>query len=180
MSMFKYFENVNMIYRFWDASENVIYVGKTSNILQRFSHHRHLPDKCYNEIRYIDYATVDSKADAKLYELYYISKFLPKYNTSEKPSEPIKATIPELTFAPFKENFSPFLDMETDKIDFSKLANCYIQLKNKKNNTIVNLDYHEYQNLLCEGYSVSQIIETINKYLNDPEHSILPFGYITT
>lgn len=177
MPMIKYFDGINIIYRFWDDAENIIYIGRTNNILNRFALHSHLPDECYNRIKYIDYAVVNSECDAIIYELYYISKYLPEYNTKDKPNEQTTVNIEELTFLPFKEDFAPLLNMETKKIDFSKLSDGFIQFYNKETNRIVRLDYLEYKNLLSEGLTNEQIFEPINYYLSGQNVTELPFGY---
>ena len=85
--------------------------------------------------------------------------------------------IEELTFLPFKEDFAPLLNMETKKIDFSKLSDGFIQFYNKETNRIVRLDYLEYKNLLSEGLTNEQIFEPINYYLSGQNVTELPFGY---
>jgi hypothetical protein len=70
------------VYKFLDANDNVLYVGKTTKKLKyRLSGHYHLPKDCYTKISSIEYCTLFSKIDMDLYELYYINKYKPQYNS---------------------------------------------------------------------------------------------------
>ena len=76
------------IYRFLDINNNVIYVGKTSQALdKRIGQHfarGHLPKECYKSIARIEYQKYNTEADALIMETYYITKYGPKYNKLQK------------------------------------------------------------------------------------------------
>ena len=76
------------IYRFLDINSNIIYVGKTSQILdKRISQHfskGHLPRECYKSIARIEYQKYKTESDALIMETYYITKDNPKYNKLQK------------------------------------------------------------------------------------------------
>lgn len=75
------------VYRFINQENQIIYVGRTVNITTRMSAHfgksGHLPVDCYKSVARIDYLSVKTKNDMKIKELYYISKYKPKYNTAD-------------------------------------------------------------------------------------------------
>lgn len=75
------------IYQFVNDRNETIYVGKTKNIKNRMISHftsGHLPKECYNAISKILYAEFSSGIDMDIYEIYYINKYKPKYNTESK------------------------------------------------------------------------------------------------
>ena len=76
------------IYRFIDCDNNIIYIGKTSQALdKRISQHftkGHLPKECYSSIARIEYQKYKTESDALIMETYYITKDNPKYNKLQK------------------------------------------------------------------------------------------------
>ena len=76
------------IYRFIDCDNNVIYVGKTSQTLdKRIGQHftkGHLSKECYSSIARIEYQKYKTESDALVMETYYITKYDPKYNKLQK------------------------------------------------------------------------------------------------
>lgn len=68
--------NMFYVYRFINSLNQVIYVGKTKEELQkRFKAHKHLPDVCYKSVRKIEYIICASESDMSIKEIYYINKF---------------------------------------------------------------------------------------------------------
>lgn len=92
------------VYMFLDERNNVIYVGRTTELNKRMSGHKHLSDECYRSIKTRLYAELESYADMAIYELYYINKIKPKYNTSQKKDEPVKLELEELKWKKYKSN----------------------------------------------------------------------------
>ena len=76
------------IYRFLDINNNILYVGKTSQTLdKRISQHftkGHLPKECYCSIVRIEYQKYKTESDALVMETYYITKDNPRYNKLQK------------------------------------------------------------------------------------------------
>lgn len=72
------------VYRFKDASNKIIYVGRTDNLDQRMSRHftktGHLPSDCYNRTKIVEYIEVDSYNECSILEIYFISQYSPVYN----------------------------------------------------------------------------------------------------
>lgn len=76
------------IYRFIDINSNIIYVGKTSQTLdKRIAQHftkGHLPKECYQSVAKIEYQKYKTESDALVMETFYITKYNPKFNKLQK------------------------------------------------------------------------------------------------
>ena len=76
------------IYRFINSDNNIIYVGKTSQTLdKRIGQHftrGHLSRECYSSIARIEYQKYKTESDALIMETFYITKYNPKYNKLQK------------------------------------------------------------------------------------------------
>lgn len=98
--------NIGGLYRFLDKDNNVIYIGKTSNlearIEQHFSKYGHLPKECYDNVRKIEFIKINNKTDMGIEELYYINKYQPIFNTKDKNSETASIEIKERKWIGFK------------------------------------------------------------------------------
>lgn len=78
------------VYRFTDTCDEIIYVGRTNNIKNRINGHMkngHLPKECYDNVKKIEYIKLSGYADMCMYEIYYINKYIPKYNKINKKEE---------------------------------------------------------------------------------------------
>ena len=74
----------NYVYRFKNEKQEVIYIGKTIDLDGRIRKHKHLDNKCYEEIKTVEYITLNTVDDMDLAERYLIAKYKPKYNTVYK------------------------------------------------------------------------------------------------
>lgn len=76
------------VYRFIDIYEDIIYVGYTSQTLEkRMQQHweqGHLPNECYNNVSSIEFIEYSTNADAMIMETYFINKYKPRFNTLSK------------------------------------------------------------------------------------------------
>lgn len=73
----------NCVYKFINASNEVIYVGKCKSLSARFNSHRnepHLDKQCYSEVRQIQYVSFPTYMDAGVMERIFIAHYQPKYN----------------------------------------------------------------------------------------------------
>lgn len=80
------------VYRFLDGLGDIIYVGRTksgikSRMRQHFSDAGHLPNECYNSVHLVEYIELKSQIDMYIKELYYIDKWKPVYNSTNKYEE---------------------------------------------------------------------------------------------
>ena len=77
--------------RFINCDNNIIYIGKTSQTLdKRIGQHftkGHLPKECYSSIARIEYQKYKTESDALIMETYYITKCNPKYNKLQKSND---------------------------------------------------------------------------------------------
>lgn len=70
----------NYIYRFKNKNQEVIYIGKTIDLENRIKKHKHLENKCYEEVETVEYITLNTIDDMDIAERYLIAKYKPKYN----------------------------------------------------------------------------------------------------
>ncbi len=91
------------IYRFLNRNGEIIYVGKTeqSSLDNRILTHSHLPVEAYIEKKNIECFKLTSKADLAIYEMYYINKFQPKFNTASKYKGEMQLKLPELQWTEY-------------------------------------------------------------------------------
>nr|WP_195931217.1 GIY-YIG nuclease family protein [[Eubacterium] tenue] len=72
------------LYRFLDREENIIYIGKTSNLDRRIRNHLYgnggLSDECYSRLSKIQVLEFESQTLRDINEIYYINIFKPPYN----------------------------------------------------------------------------------------------------
>ena len=88
------------IYRYYNKNDEVIYVGLTARpIAKRVKEHE--VEELQKETARIEYSTVESAADMRMYELFYINKYKPKYNKRDLYKDGVNLSIPELKFIPF-------------------------------------------------------------------------------
>lgn len=99
------------VYRFINIHNQIIYVGRTNNIVRRIRNEHfsksgrgHLPQECYNETARVEYAEVKSHNESKMYELYYIEKYHPKYNQSDIGGGAFSFELNDLIWKPFELN----------------------------------------------------------------------------
>lgn len=104
--MSKYLENDNRkfyVYKMYDENEELLYVGKTTNIEARINQHFSkdtIEKQTWKEdVAYIDYYEFKTKVDMDIMELYYIALERPKHNElstdTEKPQISIIYTCKE-------------------------------------------------------------------------------------
>lgn len=76
------------LYKFLDENDIVIYVGKSSKLYERltkqhFTKAGHLKEECYKKVKRVLVTKLDTKADQKLGEFYFINLYKPQYNTAD-------------------------------------------------------------------------------------------------
>lgn len=72
------------IYAFKDKKEEIIYIGKTTDLVDRMLSHTHLDNKCYESIESIEYFKVDYFIDLDKVERALIKEYRPRYNSALK------------------------------------------------------------------------------------------------
>lgn len=92
------------VYRFLGEKNEVLYVGKTTNMKTRMNDHFHNKnnhlrkmgkDDLYNKVCKIEYITCKDEFTALQKELFYINLYKPKYNTASKIKQIIDPSIYE-------------------------------------------------------------------------------------
>lgn len=88
------------VYRFLDKDDNTIYIGRTKNLERRltqehFTSYGHLSKNCYDECESIEYMEFDVETEMKIYELYFINYYNPKYNVMENKNDNFTFSLEE-------------------------------------------------------------------------------------
>ena len=87
------FQRKGYVYRFLGEKNEVLYVGKTTNMKIRMNDHFHNKnnhlrkmgkDDLYDKVCKIEYITCKDEFTALQKELYYINLYKPRYNTASK------------------------------------------------------------------------------------------------
>jgi excinuclease UvrABC nuclease subunit/DNA-binding Xre family transcriptional regulator len=106
------------IYRFINQEGEVIYIGRTNNLenrleRQHFTKNGHLPQECYAECSKVEYAEVKTANEVRIYEIYYIAKYRPKFNVTYNEEGEMSFKLPELEWFEFERTVEPtHLDYE--------------------------------------------------------------------
>lgn len=72
------------VYKFLNDNQEVLYVGKTTNLKDRMFKHfnsGHLSPECYSEVSSIRYIECKTDLEMTIKEIYFIDKYKPKYNS---------------------------------------------------------------------------------------------------
>ena len=78
------------VYRFLDKENKILYVGQTTNMNSRMKAHFIYQRKEYaDKIEKVEYKEYDYRNEMSIYEIYYINKFVPKYNADFNLNEPM-------------------------------------------------------------------------------------------
>lgn len=101
----KYFLRVYIIYRFLDSQNNILYVGSSSSFDTRLAGHCHLPKECYSQVEKIEVFCCGNEADMYLYETYFINKYKPQYNGSNKGQGELSFELPEVKWEELRRSY---------------------------------------------------------------------------
>jgi hypothetical protein len=102
---------VSGVYRLYNIDKDLIYIGKSYSLGQRL-----ISSASIQSAIYYDYAVANNKADADIYEIYYISRLKPINNVANNTNDIPSFILKELEFAPIKPLFD--LDIDLDKYKF--------------------------------------------------------------
>ncbi len=133
------------IYRYFNSKNKVIYVGLTGRPIKRRVY-EHKTEDLQKETDHIDFATVATESDMRMYELYYINKYQPKYNRRDMYIDGQTLHLPELTFQP------------------------YLEEQESENAYVSSVDKRDYV-FRCTGGNV--ILSILNPYDKRPEKAVI-------
>lgn len=100
-----YDENKFGIYFIYDNKQELVYIGKSnSNVVRRSL--ESMSERIENRDFYkIDYILPKTRSDNNLYELYYISKYKPKFNSDSKEKDELTFELPKLEISYTFDNY---------------------------------------------------------------------------
>lgn len=109
----------NCVYRFLDKDRNILYIGKAIDLENRISKHNHLPKKCYDERKTVEYIEFETIEDMNIMERALIAILKPPYNKEFKDNE-LTLHIEELNNLKWREfeikKKFPYIDDISDGI----------------------------------------------------------------
>lgn len=174
---------MSFVYKFINIQNEVIYVGRTENLhkrmtYQHFTEQGHLPKRCYQECKRVEYAKVKSLNESRIYELYLISKYLPKYNSVFSEGGELTFELPQLEWIGWNINQSNLVIVDVESFNneieeavrsilqgIETMEICelekYVDAKSKKQYQ-ANLNWIKRKALLIESIK--------NQYLNKQPH----------
>jgi hypothetical protein len=80
------------VYFLYDEKERIVYIGKSEcNMIERSRQSATV----YKAVK-VQYFHPRTKADTRMYEIYYINKHKPKYNRDAKTRDKLTLKLPEL------------------------------------------------------------------------------------
>lgn len=164
------------IYQFINNLNEIIYIGITkdlnSRMYQHFNNYGHLDSNVYKEVDHVLYSKVNSVNEAKIYEIYYISKLKPKHNTLILEDGETSLQLPELEFKLFDENNNYTLNSDEIKDDIDKnLKQITFFINWIETNCRVEIDdLNNYTNLSKDD---KELLIMRNKVITDNKESIL-------
>ena len=149
----------NYIYRFLNKENEIIYIGKTTDLKRRIVTHDHLPKQCYNEKVKVEFIEFESPDEMDLAERYFIPKYKPKYNTLMK-DRVINISLSEFDSRGWTdmENLKKFqtqkkidrkIDRKIDKI--KRDIEIYISYLEIENNIDIDINIDDH-NITVETY----------------------------
>ena len=91
--------NKNFIYRMFDEADNLLYIGKTSQLDYRlYAHFYKNPEPWEDTVVRMDVCEFANEADMHVYEMYLVTKHSPVFNRDAKcPSAP-SFELPDIVF----------------------------------------------------------------------------------
>jgi len=147
-------EKDNYVYKFYNLKNELLYVGITNHPMNRFRQHKKDKD-WFHEVNKICISDNFYRNEASLYEIYYISNELPKYNVDFINGGIISFDLPEIIFKElilddgldnnhnFPETITKNLEELSKRIDkkylAEKLIDFFNKVKENKNNFCLDL-----------------------------------------
>lgn len=90
------------VYKYIDVNNNLLYVGQTIDLDRRFNEHKGREWDLKKEK--ILFAKCNSISDMNIYEMYYINKLKPKYNSALVFGDEPSFVLPELIWEEYNKN----------------------------------------------------------------------------
>jgi len=161
---------VNMyLYRLYNKNKEVIYIGQTTNsvelrIKRHFSNYnKYKLDRLWKtEIKYYDYIELNTKSELDIYEIYYINKHKPIYNSQYKDNGKLTNRLKQLPELPFKN-----IDSIDGFIDIDYYAKRFKERKIKLLTEQINSKSNQNKYMLKAVNDLPQIVNEILNIINN-------------
>lgn len=128
---------MNCIYKLYVKNE-LVYIGKTGNLKSRINSHTKEKIKWKSQIDRVEYSKIPNGDMCSIYEIYYISKYKPKYNKEHRASLSIdKIDLPEIAFTEFTDRSQLSQNLDIFKVPTKYLGYLLILFKFSANNGII-------------------------------------------
>ena len=147
-----------ILYRFFDASENLLYVGMTKSFDNRLQAHGN--SSCwFSMASKITLQHCDSLEDLTSKEIDAIKKELPKFNKKDSPiyEKPVKKYSPSNCHLFVVKHFKCVEKIDLEKIDFSREEIFKVlNLEEKPSHRLLNDLEREISKFLCKKFDLSK------------------------
>lgn len=90
--------NPQGLYRFLSKEGEVIYVGKSIDVVRRIKSHNHLSQECYEKTKVIEWIPIANDSDLNVYEMYYINLYKPIFNKKDIGKYHLSIELPMMTW----------------------------------------------------------------------------------
>lgn len=160
-----------------------LYIGKTKNLHRRLL--QHSKDKWwFFAIDKILYFEFDNKTDMDIYEIYYINKYMPPFNSDVKNKESFSHELPNIEFkelsviefikfglnSNYNKSTRPIIHMKYFELDDAEVIREYKKSDFEINNNLIRvkftaktMDLYDYVEGIKNGFSM----DLINDYLKE-------------
>ena len=93
------FGNDSYIYRMFDSDDNLLYIGKTSQLDYRlYAHFYKNPEPWKERVTRMDVCKSDNEADMHVYEMFLVTKLSPVFNRHAACKDVPSFDLPEVVF----------------------------------------------------------------------------------
>jgi hypothetical protein len=166
------------VYRFIDQNNNIVYVGRTTNLAKRFMNHAHLTDN----VKKIEYIECPTGGDMAWKEIYYINLFANEHtrNDSELYSDGVTDLYLDDKWKTYTKNINTYKldidriiknqDLITNNQLVSKIHLIHI-IENEKLNSIGKDKYTLSRKWFYDKDNQKEIIQ-LGKHITNYFHNI--------
>ncbi len=145
-----------------NSDEEIIYVGRTDGeyISDRLLTHSHLPDEAYKEKTTVECLELVEKSDQVIYEIYFINKYKPKYNSSNKFDGEMTIILPESEWIDINKAKKRSVGNQSESVKKSNITKAKNKILGLKKELKLYEDCKVYIDDMIQYFRVAQILIT--------------------